>query len=143
MVLAALLGSLDLRVIFVYGTQGLMHTALLFRDRAWLWGTAKTYAVYMGKAKTFQVVPHKLHNQECLQMDRQILTVLDFRFSRRQQRSRDSALGIATGYGLDDRGAGVRVPVGSRIFSSPPRLVRLWGPSSLLPNGYLGLFPRG
>jgi hypothetical protein len=25
--------------------------------------------------------------------------------------------GIATGYGLDDRGVGVRVPVGSRIFT--------------------------
>jgi hypothetical protein len=30
--------------------------------------------------------------------------------------SRDSSVGIATGYGLDDRGAGVRVPVESRIF---------------------------
>jgi hypothetical protein len=33
-------------------------------------------------------------------------------------RSRDSAAGIATGYGLDDRGVGVRVLVGSRIFYS-------------------------
>jgi hypothetical protein len=31
--------------------------------------------------------------------------------------SRDSAVGIETGYGLDDRGVGVRVPVGSRIFA--------------------------
>jgi hypothetical protein len=30
--------------------------------------------------------------------------------------SLDRAVGIATGYGLDDRGVGVRVPVGSRIF---------------------------
>jgi hypothetical protein len=30
---------------------------------------------------------------------------------------RDSSVGIATGYGLDDRGVGVRVPEGSRIFS--------------------------
>jgi hypothetical protein len=29
--------------------------------------------------------------------------------------SRDSVVGIATSYGLDDRGVGVRVPVGSRI----------------------------
>jgi hypothetical protein len=36
-------------------------------------------------------------------------------------RSRDSAVGIATGYGLDDRGVGVRVPEGSRILSSPHR----------------------
>jgi hypothetical protein len=32
-------------------------------------------------------------------------------------KSRDSVVGIATGYGLDNRGVGVRVPVGSRIFS--------------------------
>jgi glutamine synthetase len=39
-------------------------------------------------------------------------------------RSWDSVVGIAIAYGLDDRGVGVRVPVGSRIFSSrrPNRL---------------------
>jgi hypothetical protein len=42
-------------------------------------------------------------------------------------RTRDSVVGIANGYGLDDRGIGVRVPVGSRIFSSPRRPDRLWG----------------
>jgi hypothetical protein len=47
-------------------------------------------------------------------------------------RSRDSVGGIAAGYGLDDRRVGVRVPVGSRIFSSPRRPDRVWGPSSLL-----------
>jgi hypothetical protein len=31
--------------------------------------------------------------------------------------SRDSVVGIATGYGLNDRGVGVRASVGSRIFS--------------------------
>jgi hypothetical protein len=31
----------------------------------------------------------------------------------------DSVVGIATGYWLDDREVGVRVPVGSRIFSRP------------------------
>jgi hypothetical protein len=39
--------------------------------------------------------------------------------------SRDSVVGIATSYGLDDRGVGVRVPVGSRIFSFPDRPDRL------------------
>jgi hypothetical protein len=54
----------------------------------------------------------------------------------------DSAVGIATGYGLDYRGVGLRVPVGARIFSSPCRSDRLWGPLNLS-NGYRGLFPRG
>jgi hypothetical protein len=35
--------------------------------------------------------------------------------------SRDSAVGIAIGYGLDDRGVGIRVPVGSRVFSKSSR----------------------
>jgi hypothetical protein len=36
-----------------------------------------------------------------------------------------SVVGIATGYGLDDRGVGVRVPVGVRIFISACRPDRL------------------
>jgi hypothetical protein len=35
--------------------------------------------------------------------------------------SRDSVVGIATSYGLDDRVVGVRVPVVSRIFSTSSR----------------------
>jgi hypothetical protein len=57
-------------------------------------------------------------------------------------RSRDSAVGIANGYGLNDRGFGVGVPVWSRIFSSLFRPDRLWGPLSLISNGYWeGLSP--
>jgi hypothetical protein len=40
-------------------------------------------------------------------------------------RSRDSVVGIATTYGLDERAIGVRVPVGSRIFYFPNRPDRL------------------
>jgi hypothetical protein len=57
-------------------------------------------------------------------------------------RSRDSVVGIATGYGPDDRGVGVRVPVGGQEFS-PRRPDRLWGLPNLLSNGYQGLFPLG
>jgi hypothetical protein len=41
-----------------------------------------------------------------------------------------SVVGTETAYGLDDEGVGVRVPVGSRIFSSS-RPDRLWGPPNL------------
>jgi hypothetical protein len=41
--------------------------------------------------------------------------------------SRGSVVGTATGYGLDDRGITVRVPVGSRIFTSSHRPDRFWG----------------
>jgi hypothetical protein len=48
-----------------------------------------------------------------------------------------------TGYGLDGRGVAVRAPVEARFFYSPHHPDQLWGTSSLLSNGYQGLFPRG
>jgi hypothetical protein len=51
------------------------------------------------------------------------------------RRSRDSSVGIANGYGLDDGGVGVLVPVGSRIFSSLRRPGRLWVNPTSYPVG--------
>jgi hypothetical protein len=48
-------------------------------------------------------------------------------------------MNIATGYGLVDRGVGVRVPVGSRIYPSPCRADLLRGPPSLLASEYGGV----
>jgi hypothetical protein len=56
--------------------------------------------------------------------------------------SRDSAVGIATGYGLDDREVGVRVPGGSRIFSSA-RVQTGCGVHPTYPMGSGGSFPGG
>jgi hypothetical protein len=45
-----------------------------------------------------------------------------------------SRYSVGTGYRLDDREVGVRVPAGSRIFSSQRRPDRLWGSPNLLSN---------
>jgi hypothetical protein len=62
--------------------------------------------------------------------------------SRKVAWGQDSSVGIATGYGLDGRGVGLRVMVVERFFFSPRRPDWFWGPPSLLYNGYQGLFPR-
>jgi hypothetical protein len=53
-----------------------------------------------------------------------------------KQRSRDRAVGISTGYGLDDRGVGVRTLVKSKIFSSPRHPDQFWGPPNILSKRY-------
>jgi hypothetical protein len=59
-----------------------------------------------------------------------------------QYGNRDSSVGIATGYGFNGRGVEVQVAVGSRIFSSPRRPDRLWGPTQPPIQWVLGaLFP--
>jgi hypothetical protein len=58
------------------------------------------------------------------------------------EESRNSAVRIVS---LEGRVVGVRVPLRSRIFSSPRRPDQFWGPPSLLSKGYRGegSFPGG
>jgi hypothetical protein len=62
----------------------------------------------------------------------------DISYSYSNSRESRHAVGIATGYGQNDRGVGLHVPVGSRILTSPYRPDRLWGPPNILSNGYPG-----
>jgi hypothetical protein len=58
------------------------------------------------------------------------------------KRRRDSSVGMATSYGLDDKGIGVGIPVGARFFSYPCRPEQFWGPPSLLSMDIGVYFPR-
>jgi hypothetical protein len=49
--------------------------------------------------------------------------------------------GVTTGYGLDGRRVGIRLPVRSSIFTSPYCPDRLWGLLNLLTYGYRAVFP--
>jgi hypothetical protein len=62
--------------------------------------------------------------------------VKDMKDCRVHYGSRDSAVGIATGYGLDGPEVGVRVPVGDRF--SPLHIVQ-----TAYPIGIMGFSPGG
>jgi hypothetical protein len=55
---------------------------------------------------------------------------------------RGCLVGIATDYGLENPGVGIRVPVGSRILASPYNPDQLWFTLRLLSNGPRGFFIR-
>jgi hypothetical protein len=56
---------------------------------------------------------------------------------------RDSSLGIALGYGLDDRGSTVRFPAGAGNFSLHNRIQNGSGAHPVYPTGTRGSFHGG
>jgi hypothetical protein len=65
-----------------------------------------------------------------------------FAYASIQIGSRGSSGSIVSGYGLDDRAIEVRSPAETKDFSPLPLCPdRLWGPPSLLYNGYRESFP--
>jgi hypothetical protein len=72
------------------------------------------------------------------------ISPLNFYSSLVTKKSRDSSVGIALGYGLDDRGSGVRFPAGAGNFSLHHRVKNGSGayPASY-PMGTRGFFPGG
>jgi hypothetical protein len=59
-------------------------------------------------------------------------------------RSRDSSVGIALDYGLDDRGSAVRFPAGAGNFSLRHRVQNSSGAyTASYPTGTRGSFPGG
>jgi hypothetical protein len=86
------------------------------------WGQSGTGAVFLRLLRFPLQILIPSTFIACFAFPRYVVSILV------HNRSRDSVVGIATGSELDDRWVGVRVPVGSRIFSSPRRPDRLWGP---------------
>jgi hypothetical protein len=57
--------------------------------------------------------------------------------------SQGSGVVTATGYSMDGRGIGVRVPVEARFVASSRRPDRFWGPPNVVSHGYRGSFSGG
>jgi hypothetical protein len=104
----------------------------------------ESYRIGSNLGKEFTTTP-QFRYLKCISSNKTLVIVFistEFMNIWNTIRSRHRVVIIATGYRLDDRGIGVRIPVESRIFSSPRRPDRLWGPPSILPNGYRKFFPR-
>jgi hypothetical protein len=73
----------------------------------------------------------------------QVKILLKFKEKCTAARGQDGIVSIATGYRLDDRGIRVRVPVGSKIVSSPCHQTGSGVHPTFCPMGTWGSFPEG
>jgi hypothetical protein len=91
-----------------------------------------------------QSVPHRKHTVSATETNRLMLfgnaIGVYCEIHMEHIRSRDSSVGIATGYGLDAPGS---ISITGKFFFSPQCPDRLWGLPGLLPNWYRGRFPSG
>jgi hypothetical protein len=100
-----------------------------------------SHKLYLQPHTTFLKDPakHTARHLDCYLSTPTVKTI--FTSLHKSIRSRYRVVGIATGYGLDAQGIWVLDPMRARIFSSPHRPDRLWGPTDLLSNGHRGYFP--
>jgi hypothetical protein len=92
---------------------------LLLRIQGYSWPCYVTLAIH--RTKRFSVLQSVILCERVLSIS-SILFRADWIFgSLLSSESRDNAVGTANGCGLDDLGVGVRVLVGSRIFSALSR----------------------
>jgi hypothetical protein len=110
-------------------------------SRRW-WGSCETVAIQQGREHRSKWIP--IVGIRYIATRREDLETIKFGVVNHIlcRPMKVLQLFVVTCYGLDDRGVGVQVPVGLRIFTSPNRPDRLWGPPNLLSNGYRGLSLR-
>jgi hypothetical protein len=102
-------------------------------------------SVFLCLLRALAVYPISLHSVIADSLPRywSVITSVHCIWKGYERKRRDSAVCIATSYGLDDQGVAVRVPVETRIFYFPCHADQLWDPPSLLFNEYRGLLSRG
>jgi hypothetical protein len=133
-----------IRSMFIYFPTGPTGTSLLYMTSVqlclhqWCQECRTDYHIRRRRAACSDSV---FVGWRCKGCGRFVTTVSIARWQCDTLSCRDSAVGIATGYGLDDRRGGVRVQVGSKIIFSPHGSDRLWGSPSLLSNGTVDSFP--
>jgi hypothetical protein len=95
-----------LKLILTSSKHGLLQREMKAESKQWIWNLRERRTHYSHRAEAFNIYSIN-----------------------------EDGAGIENCYGLDDRGVGTQVPVGSRIFSSPHRPDQLWCPPNLLSPG--------